>query len=56
LTKPITRVEKHHIKKLKVQEKEQGSSKDIKIKHLLDIIKLKIKYERKMTFLNFLEA
>ena len=56
LTKPITRVEKHQLKKLKIEGKEKDSVKDIKIKHLLDIIKLKIKFERKMPFLQFLEA
>jgi serine/threonine protein kinase len=56
LTKPITRVEKHQLKKLKAQGKDKDSAKDIKIRHLLDIIKLKIKFERKMPFLAFLEA
>ena len=79
MTKPITKVEKHHLQKLRSQYRNlqnQGDQKelpnnqpkdddqkqsdlqltntDIKIRQLLDIIKIKVKYEKKIPFLQFL--
>ena len=46
---PITRVEKHHLKKMK------PADQPIKNKQLLDVIKLKIKFEKELGFLDFLK-
>lgn len=71
MTRPVTKVEKHHLKKLRLEYKnltqpveeiitgekeqeDQEESTDIKFSHLLDIIKLKVNYEKNMTFLHFL--
>ena len=71
MTRPVTKVEKHHLKKLRLEYKnltqpaeeiimseqdqvDQEESTDIKFSHLLDIIKLKVNYEKNMSFLHFL--
>ena len=64
MTRPVTNVEKHHFKKLKLeykklqnqqnQEFETEITEEIKTSQLLDIIKLKVNYEKQMTFLQFL--
>lgn len=56
MTSPVTEVEKHHLDKVRQQNKDKTNPgpSDINTKQLLDIIKLKIKYERKMNFLDFL--
>ena len=70
MTKPITKVEKHHLQKLRRQykrgvqglnesvesddQKEPPANPDLKINQLLDIIKIKVRYEKRMGFLPFL--
>ena len=68
MTKPITKVEKHHLTKIRRQyknslqglecdpqdQKDMPTNPDLKIKQLLDIIKIKVRYEKRMGFLSFL--
>lgn len=49
MTYPVTRVEKNQLQKMR-----NSGQDEIKIKQLLEIIKLKVKYEKQMSFQQFL--
>ena len=70
LTRPVTEVERHALQKIRKQGKTNGaekqsegggeraaeaaSSQDIKLNHFLDIMKIKVHFEKKITFSQFL--